>query len=797
MKTQPDPVVVRYISSACNNTPHSLDWNSSGLVAYAAYCNVVIYDPQNGEGGKVLHTLTNHKAKVMAVKWVLNTLGEPQYEDLISCSLDKTAILWKHVSDGDYLPYHMRGHTDTVEHTDAVRYQQKDDTFTLIATTSADSSVKLWIQTKNTGEIQCIQTLNISSKAYDLHILCVRLVILPSSNQALVLCSADDCNVYVYVLDLLSHQLTQSSIKLKGHENWIRSLDITFEDDKVYIASGSQDNTIRIWALCPKPAPHEEGEFQTEQQILELGGEGGKLYVTLESVLLGHEGWVYGVHWHPTLSDGTRPLHLLSCSMDKSIIAWAPDLSTGLWLESARVGEVGGNTLGFYGCKFGPQGRYILGHGFQGSLHLWKLKGDIWQPCVTVGGHFGSVRDIRWEPSGQFIISVSEDQTTRLHAPFVGKNTWHEMARPQVHGYDLTCLALVSTFLFASGADEKVVRVFRTTQNFVDNIQRMCGVDFSEHDFVKNELHQCPVGAQVPALGLSNMAVEEENQELTAQNPSQVFHLEHPPTEEDLVQNTLWPEIQKLYGHGYEIYSLAASHDGKLLASACKATKPEHAAVIIWDVSTWKQVQSLPCHQLTITQLCFSPDDTRLVSVSRDRRWGLYQRDSTGRLSLVACTDKTNGVHKRIIWGVAWSHDSAYFLTISRDGLCVVWGRREGETEEKGPMGGYTAISTLELKEESLTAIALAPLLLGNQYLVTIGTESGTLYVYTWDPVTNTWAMRSTVAGRHGHQGVINRVQFRPCPGVAGDSSPQENVVQFCTAGGDHFVKIYDVNLDR
>lgn len=55
-----------------------------------------------------------------------------------------------------------------------------------------------------------------------------------------------------------------------------------------------------------------------------------------------------------------------------------------------------------------------------------------------------------------------------------------------------------------------------------------------------------------------------------------------PPTEEDLVQNTLWPEVQKLYGHGYEIYSLAASHDGNLLASACKATKPEHAAIIIW-----------------------------------------------------------------------------------------------------------------------------------------------------------------------------------------------------------------------
>lgn len=55
-----------------------------------------------------------------------------------------------------------------------------------------------------------------------------------------------------------------------------------------------------------------------------------------------------------------------------------------------------------------------------------------------------------------------------------------------------------------------------------------------------------------------------------------------PPCEETLIQNTLWPEIQKLYGHGYEVYSLCATLDGKLLASACKATNMEHASIFIW-----------------------------------------------------------------------------------------------------------------------------------------------------------------------------------------------------------------------
>lgn len=60
--------------------------------------------------------------------------------------------------------------------------------------------------------------------------------------------------------------------------------------------------------------------------------------------------------------------------------------------------------------------------------------------------------------------------------------------------------------------------------------------------------------------------------------------ISEPPTEENLVQNTLWPEVHKLYGHGYELFALAARHDGTLLASACKATTAEHAAIIIWLV---------------------------------------------------------------------------------------------------------------------------------------------------------------------------------------------------------------------
>lgn len=58
---------------------------------------------------------------------------------------------------------------------------------------------------------------------------------------------------------------------------------------------------------------------------------------------------------------------------------------------------------------------------------------------------------------------------------FTLQETWHEISRPQIHGYDMQCLAMVGKFQFVSGADEKVLRVFQAPRNFVENFANISG----------------------------------------------------------------------------------------------------------------------------------------------------------------------------------------------------------------------------------------------------------------------------------------------------------------------------------
>lgn len=380
---------------------------------------------------------------------------------------------------------------------------------------------------------------------------------------------------------------------------------------------------------------------------------------------------------------------------------------------------------------------------------------------IVNSGHFDSVEDVAWEPGQRYLVSVSKDQTSRFHAvwrhPVAGSDrfTWHELGRPQIHGYDMQCVAFVDRFRFVSGGDEKLLRLFACPLVFLANYYRLSG-DESVRPFIDAPNTSIAQGASVPALGLSNKAVFDVHADQTktaVQNTpnladelyKEVYfnvielnsklasqssihnsiliskNFQEPPTEEHLLQNTLWPEVQKLYGHGYEMFAVACEPKTGLIASACKATKPEHARILLWqqsnDTSSFKQVGSLGGHELTVVQLKFAHSGRLLLSVSRDRTWKLFERcstdhDHTTQWTALAGLNTKNAFHTRIVWSCDWSHDDLYFVTTSRDKRVCVWNVEElkqAPTSAKPLVVKHdTGDLWLELAD-SVTASAFAP----------------------------------------------------------------------------------------
>jgi elongator complex protein 2 len=678
----------------------------------------------------------------------------------------------------------LTGHQNSVTSVDGIFVENEF----VVVTASADSTIRLFRFNPDEveGNLEASQVIQLKNNGF---CFCVKLFMMPKAGLLLAF-STDDDKIHLYSE---SNKCFNPTDVLKGHEDWVRGLDFILDSNSdVLLASSSQDSYIRLWRFSRKEDSNlietNDNLLQVDERILKIGES--NFILTVDSVLQGHENWVYSIHW----KRNNEKLNLLSSSMDKSMIIWEFDNEIGTWIEKVRVGDVGGNNLGFYGAKFNSSGKSIVGHGFMGSLHLWHQNQDnekLWEPGIINGGHFREVRDIAWEPKGEFLFSISMDQTTRIHAQWKDKNTFHEIARPQVHGYDMQCLAVLSRYRFASAAEEKIVRTFQATGNFVENLRSLVGIaDDNEGDEIL-KTHQ--KGASVPSLGLSNKAVYDED--LINQQDNQVkfkdeypenyfvpMNMTVPPTEEYLTQNTLWPELQKLYAHGYELYSLAATKDGKLLASACKSTSIEHSEIILWDTNNWKILQRLRSHKLTVTQMKFSSDGRRLLSVSRDRRWTMFENKGINdevNFEIAATVDKNNGVHDRIIWTCCWSNDDKYFATGSRDGKVVIW--TKSEVVQETSLKDYKSIAILDCSPDSVTALSISSEKINGSYLIASGFESGLIQLHKFDG--NSISHLKTLNNSEAHHLTVNKLEF--CPKIG--------KILLASCGNDHIVKIHEL----
>jgi elongator complex protein 2 len=600
-------------------------------------------------------TLKGHTANVTCVA---TTLVQGKMF-IISGSNDKSVIVWEFESE-----WKLKARLQHSFGVVALGVMMDHDRL-LIASSDIGSHVLIW------DDMELIQTIKTRPHCTN------ALALAKLDSSTFLFTGGTDAKLHVYVQETEFKRVLQ----LHGHVDWITSIKVVastgghgFEKGDMMIASASQDRYIRVWKLSSNLQEVQsdgwdfgEDSMTTKTHIVVTKTK--NYSILLDAVLMGHDDWIFSVNWAPMV-DGLQPAVLVSASADKSIIIWTPDKHSASWIPSSRVGEVGGSTLGFYGAIL--SGSKLYSNGYNGAIHIWESVDNIWSPVVGISGHQESVQSCQFDPSGSFLLTASLDQTARVFSIWNEDGCWHEIARSQIHGYDLNCVAFLDKFRYICGADEKILRVFDAPRTFALSLSAIAGT-------VEEEamLRQRPVGANVPALGLSNKAVFESegpsaslDSRLNAYTAGELTAtttkvLDTPPFEEHLMQHTLWPEVQKLYGHGYEIVAVAASRDGKLLASSSKATKEKDAVIRLWSTDTWTEVGHCAFHSLTVTTISFSSVGC-ILSAGRDRGWAIFDLDG----KLVKGMQKA---HARIIWSADWSGDGICFATGSRDKTVKIW----------------------------------------------------------------------------------------------------------------------------
>lgn len=308
------------------------------------------------------------------------------------------------------------------------------------------------------------------------------------------------------------------------------------------------------------------------------------------------------------------------------------------------------------------------------------------------------------------------------------------------------------------------------------------------------------------ALGLMNRQVrleaaegeEEENFDFSSFNPDDMLtnkqspelvskaNFSVPPDEDFLYNNTLWPENSKLYGHGYEVISIASSRDGTLIASGGKSQSEKHSKLFLWDANKNNLLKKLDGHVLTIVQIEFSYDDKYILSVSRDRSLCVFEKTNNGKdYDLVQIEKET---HARIIWGCSWAKDSEVFLTGSRDNTLKVW--KKALAEQSTPAKPFKEAFVHEFSD-SVTSVNLLDERLDDYYIGFVGLENGEIFVVK---------IKSEAGKDEVEFDVLDKVPEFIAHGMAVKRiksylDPDSNIVKVATCSEDHSVRIFEIEV--
>jgi WD40 repeat protein/subtilase family serine protease len=424
---------------------------------------------------------------------------------------------------------------------------------------------------------------------------------------------------------------------LTGHTDWVYS--VAFSPDGSLIASGSRDATIKLWrvsdgALVATLRGHTwhvfSVAFSPDGSLIASGGSDLTIRLwrvsdgALVRTLRGHTGYVNSVAFSP---DGRL---LASGSEDRTIRLWRVS-------DGALVRTLTGHTDWVFSVAFSPDGSLIASGSDDSTIKLWRVSDGALVRTLT--GHTGDVRSVAFSPDGSLLASGSWDATIKLwrvsDGALVATLTGHTSNVPSV-------AFSPDGRLLASGSWDATIKLWRVSDGAL--VRTLTG-----HTYWVNSVAFSPDGSLL-ASGSLDLTIR-------------LWRV----SDGALVRTLTW--------HTCSVYSVAFSPDGSLLASGCGGY-----TVQLWRVSDGALVRTLRGHTDSVTSVAFSPDGSLIASGSEDYTIRLW-RVSDGALV------RTLTGHTGTVTSVAFSPDGRLLASGSWDTI-KLWRVSDGALV--GILAGHT-----------------------------------------------------------------------------------------------------------
>ncbi|MCP3956942.1 MAG: TIR domain-containing protein [bacterium] len=247
--------------------------------------------------------------------------------------------------------------------------------------------------------------------------------------------------------------------ELTGHKGWVNSVAVS--PNGTWAASGSNDDTVRIWDLetgtCRESLEEHTGNVRSVaitpdgKRILSASVDGSVRVWPASSgqelaKLEGHTTQVWSV---VALRGRARAL---SGGWDNALRLW--DLAAGKCLKTIEFGTDSADQV--FCAAVDPAGTRALSGHRDGRTRLWDL--ETGQCLATLQGHSKMVRSVQITPDGRSAVSGSDDNTVKVwnldSATCVGTLEGHQN---HVHS---VAISPDGTLIASTGFQDNAVRLW-------------------------------------------------------------------------------------------------------------------------------------------------------------------------------------------------------------------------------------------------------------------------------------------------------------------------------------------------